>query len=459
MPQANNEIWCQRWQALHSTIQHHLRRLENEPNQIDRQETVQSLLTTLRYFGKSQVGFFVRGFSPNANIGLEPSPDYPPEYALRVTVDQIAYDLDVLQRAQQQRTKGSSSREMRETLALADVLAYRALEPAIRHGLIDNTTVVTYFQKLVNVRIIPYAPVALIGLPLSAMTVTRDLLAIPHEVGHYIFRYGRVQHGAHKGSRFAQALAHELAAMPQAIPQWTLNWLEEIFADVYGALVAGPIMAIGFEDLITDDPFAEFTHDDGEHPIAALRLPIYHRVLHNLGNYTAELNALQGRWQAIVEQRRALVSFVPAGGTEQISLKDAQLVIEQIVDLIMAGELGQMPAEREQWSPALRDRKQVEDLVTGFAQTVQQQRTQDAQVPDVQLLKRDNGEDWIRLLPLKNQSGIAPVERKAGTTGLPFDTIKEKKNGTNLSPDEWMELLDSSGWAVEGPGGNAHRKK
>jgi hypothetical protein len=456
MPQANYEIWCQRWQALHSTIQHHLRRLENEPNQIDRQETVQSLLTTLRYFGKSQVGFFVRGFSPGASPRLEPSPDYPPEYALRVTVDQIAYDLDVLQRAQQQRTKGSSSREMRETLALADTLAYAALEPAIRQGLIDHTTVVTYFQKLVNVRIIPYAPVALIGLPLSAMTVTHDLLAIPHEVGHYIFRYGRVQHGAHKGSRFETALASELKTMAQPIPQWALNWLEEIFADVYGALVAGPIMALGFEDLITDDPFAEFVHDDGEHPIAALRLPIYHRVLHNLGNYTAELKALQGRWQAIVAQRGAPVSFVPAGSTEQISLKDAQLVMEQIVDLIMAGDLGQTPTDREQWSPALSERKQVEDLVTGFAQTVQQQRTLDAQVPDVQLFKRDNGEDWIRLLPRKNQSGLAPVERKAGTTGLTLDAIKEAKNGDILSLAQWLELLDGSGWAVEGPGNNAH---
>ena len=416
---------------------------------------MQSLLTSLCHFGKSQVEFFVQGFGSNVAVQLEPSVHYPPEYALRTTIDQIAYDLDLIQRAQQQRMKGSSSREMRDTLARADILAYRALEPAICQGLIDNTTVVTYFQKVINVRLIPYAPVALIGLPLSAMTVSRDLLAIPHEVGHYVFRHGRVQTGNFQGSRFDAALCSQF----EDLPQWALNWLEEIFADVYGALVGGPIMALGFADLVTDDPVAEFTHDDGEHPVAALRLAIYHRVFTNLGCYGLELQGLQARWHKAVDQRGAPVSFVPAGGTASITIEDAQLVLEEMVDLIMAGDLGKVSADRSRWSPDLTIREQVDDLFLGFAEEVLKLDPAVAtQVPDVKLGEDESGVPWLRLLPLASQSGIMPVERKAGTTGLWIDAIKDAKISFNMPPQVWMELLDGSGWAVEGPGGNAHRR-
>lgn len=453
MSQSNDAIWCQRWQALHSTIQHHLRRAENNPEPIDRQATLQSLLTSLRLFGKSQVEFFINGFGPDAQVRLEPSTTYPPTYALRATIDQIAYDLDLIQRAQQQRTKGSSSREMRETLARADILAYRALEPAIRQGLIDNTTVVTYFQKVVNVRIIPYAPVAFVGLPLSAMTAPRDLLAIPHEVGHYVFRHGRVQTGALRGSRFDAALASQLAEFPQ----WARNWVEEIFADVYGALVGGPIMALGFEDLLTDDPAEHFTLDDGEHPVAALRLAIYHRVFSNLGCYAPELKGLQARWHTVTDQLGAPINLKLAGNDEPIDLEVAQVLLEEMVDLIVASDLGQVQADRTLWSATLQNPEEVADLFQHFDEAVGQLvATVATQVPDVQLTPGDHGESWLRLSPLDHQSGIATLERKAGATGLWIDAIKEAKGGFNMPPQVWMALLDGSGWAIEGPGINAH---
>lgn len=453
MPQSTYAIWRQRWQALQSTIQHHLRRAENNPEPTDRQATLQSLLTSLCHFGKSQVEFFIDGFGPDAKVRLEPSTTYPPTYALRATIDQIAYDLDLIQRAQQQRTKGSSSRDMRETLARADILAYRALEPAIRQGLIDNTTVVTYFQKVVNVRIIPYAPVAFIGLPLSAMTAPRDLLAIPHEVGHYVFRHGRVQTGPLRGSRFDAALASQLAEFPE----WARNWLEEIFADVYGAMVAGPIMALGFEELITDDRVADFVHDDGEHPVAALRLAIYHRVFHKLGCYVPELEGLKARWRTVTAQLGGPINFVSAGSWEAINLEDAQLLIEEIVDLIMEGDLGQLHADRTLWSAALDSPEAVADLFQHFDDAVGQLApTVAMHVPDVQLINRGKDEPWLRLAPLDDRSGLATLERKAGATGLWIDAIKEAKGGFNMPPQVWMALLDGSGWAIEGPGINAH---
>ena len=45
----------------------------------------------------------------------------------------------------------------------------------------------TYLQKSYETRVIPYAEVCLIGIPFTSVRLTEDLLAIPHEVGHYVF--------------------------------------------------------------------------------------------------------------------------------------------------------------------------------------------------------------------------------------------------------------------------------
>ena len=130
-----------------------------------------------------------------------------------------------------------------------------------------------------------------------------------------------------------------------------------------------------------------------------------------------------------------------------------------MVDLIMAGDLGKVSADRSRWSPDLTIREQVDDLFLGFAEEVLKLDPAVAtQVPDVKLGEDESGVPWLRLLPLASQSGIMPVERKAGTTGLWIDAIKDAKISFNMPPQVWMELLDGSGWAVEGPGGNAHRR-
>lgn len=468
------ELWSRRGEALYCTIQQSMQQMQVSTEDVERKATLLSVLASLQTFGQSQLNFFLNGFDrkvhygnqPNkATVQLEPSTAYPPEYAMRVTIDQIAYDLDVIQRAYQQRLPHLTTSAMRETLTKADILAYRALLPAIEAGLIENTTVVTYFQKSVNVRIIPYAPVTFVGLPISALTVQRDLLAIPHEIGHYIYRHGKTQQGEAAGSRFDAVLAQEL----QHLPGWCQAWIEEIFADVYGALVGGPVMALGFEDLVVDDSIAEFTFDDGEHPISALRPDIYHRVYERREVDPAVMQQLKDRWQRWLAKRGNPTKFRPAAksthnGSElgadhfalYVQLKEARELLYQVTDRILQSDLQQLPLASATDIDGATG-ADIERFFTRFeGQVAQLPTVSQGEVPEVELTHDDAGQPCcLQLAPLSGKS-IAPFSRPVGQTGLWIDAIKETTQDFNMPPEVWMALLDGSGWAVEGPGLNAH---
>jgi len=470
------ESWRKRGTALSNVIDHQVSAMQDCQESVSRKETLIALLTALKTFGAGQLDFFINGFGTTAKVvRLEPSTLYPPEYAMRTTIDQIAYDLDVIQRAYQQRLPSQSAQEMRELLAKADYLAYRALKPAIDRQLIDDVTVVTYFQKAVNVRIIPYAPVAFIGLPLSALAVPSDLLAIPHEVGHYVFRHGCTQHGPAAGSRFDAVFKQTLADLPS----WSLAWLEEIFADVYGALVGGPVMALGFEELVTDDPYADFTKDDGEHPIAALRPNIYHAVLEKQGNHGRELRLLTERWKDWRAKRGAPQSFTPHEEKEAVALGKAESYINQIIQTMWEDDLGGIKSSTDLWSGSLKHREPIEKLLDYFTDKVKELTIAGGMLaPELDVVPRASTRDLdnsagevleLHLRPLRAEPGAGPQPvhdmaggaehkaRRVGDTGQWFDALKSSGAAFNIPPEVWKALLDGSGWATEGPGGgNAH---
>lgn len=440
-PTFKKDAWRSRWTALEQTMDHASREMKERKS--ERQSTLMHSINALKIFGGGQFKFFLNGFDADAPARLKWSADYPPEYTLRTTLDQIAYDMDVIVRAWQQRLPQLSAAAMIETLNKADVMAYRALTPAIRKGLIENATVVTYFQKSVNVRIIPYAPVTFIGLPVTALTTRQDLLAIPHEIGHYVYRYMKAHTKLTEDSRFTSK------------PTWCLAWLEEIFADVYGALIGGPVMALGFEDLVTDDPLADFTYDDGEHPVAALRPSIYHAVLAKDGRFPQLHQALVKRWQDWIAKRGAPTSFTVHGTGEQVTLTQARALLDEVVAALLDHELAGLPVEQV-WSSDLGKSKEVDPLLTQFTKAVEGLPTAIANhVPDVQVTKNAKGESHLYL---GLAGGAPPVTYPIADTDQVLDAIKvvAQQKGY-LTPAEWLVLLDGSGWATEGPGGgNAH---
>jgi hypothetical protein len=252
-----NTIWQDRWQALEKQLQEMAARYGRSPN-LEKADTLQALTESLLAFGQDQFSYFWEGFRSGQ---LLPAMMLPQDHVFRATLDQVAFDMAIIQRIASQRQQP----EHQKTLAQADQLAQAALNVAVDSGLLRQCGVLTYFNKSANIRLIPYAPLALVGVPFSATTTDMDFLAIPHEVGHFVYHH-------------APGLAAALHARIPLYPNWINRWIEEIFADVYGALVAGPVIGLSFQHILADNAQEKFVADDGIHPPDAIRPYTYSTV-------------------------------------------------------------------------------------------------------------------------------------------------------------------------------------
>jgi hypothetical protein len=314
-------IWEDRWKALEGVLD----KMKTEYNSASfpRRKTLEALTLCLRAFAESQFRFFHDGLNTEGDIGpynLQPSADYWRRYAATTVLNQVQHDIEAIQRIAYQR---ETRLGIGEALNKTDKLAQMALQPAIDKsligdaefgGLAKNLTAVTYFQKFSAIVHIPYAPVALIGIPATAMAVPRDYLAIPHEAGHYVYRHGRLPDNyagiclkASKGEHVEDALrrcARELlrqAKLPTELydKTGTFRWLEEMFADIYGCQVAGPVIALDFQDLQLQKKREQFITLDDDHPTPLFRPDVYAKVLAAKGGaWAAMAERLYRKWHA-----------------------------------------------------------------------------------------------------------------------------------------------------------------
>src|SRR5579859_358537 len=275
-------IYYDRWKALDALIGEAWGHYIGLPY-FDRKDTILNLLASLRAFARGQFEFFYYGFDPGAFPQLTaPWPrlqtwdEFPPEDVLTGILLQVGHDLELIQRAATQRIAGGNI--ARDTLTRADTLAWYAMQPAIERKVIEKpTTVLTHFDKSAEFYNIPYAPIALIAIPFTctAQNTHQDYLAIPHEVGHYVYR-----HPTEQVKRDFEALRSSTDIDPE-YRGWVKTVFEELCADIYGCLVAGPVMARDFEDVSLANSQTDFRDGDGQHPNAALRPLIYCKVLAN----------------------------------------------------------------------------------------------------------------------------------------------------------------------------------
>ncbi|MCA9917557.1 MAG: hypothetical protein KC445_06360 [Anaerolineales bacterium] len=319
---SNLATWKQSWQALDEQMKMmettcELGVLQGKA----RMQTLLRLVKCLRVFAAGQFHFFYQGFDTNA-LNLATHPDYPVDYVMRGVIYQIENDIEAIQKAITQRDVGTS--KMKSTLALTDQLAFDALKPAL-HGtppiITDTPTVITYFQKFASIRLIPYAPVALVGIPFSCTENSKDLLAVPHEIGHYVFR-----HGANSNGTFRKQLDDYLNTL-QPSPKYNRKWMEEVFADAYGCLVAGAAMALDFQDLQIEKSPDDFIDDDGEHPAPLLRPYLYTAVLSYISaSWSDKLRVL---WDARRQAQNA-------SGSESFTTVDRRNKTIQVIHYLSA---------------------------------------------------------------------------------------------------------------------------
>jgi hypothetical protein len=383
--------------------------------------TFKALAACLQAFGESQFQFFRDGFRDGK---LWPSAQYPTQYVLRTTLDQVGYDISVIDQAAQQRRDGT--KKMQETLHKADQLAQLALNLAIDGGLLPQSTVISYFNKSAYVRTIPYAPLALVAVPYTANSVSHDFLATPHEIGHHVYRY-------------SPGLAANLRTCLPIQPDWLHNWREEIFADVYGCLVAGPVIGLDFQDILFDNDLENFMSDDGEHPVEAIRPYAYVAVLAKLG-FPNAAKALEKEWQRKFADRNSPESFIPYGEESPVSLAEARKRLEALALQILTYLQDDCRIQPDSfWSQDLDAGEKLNSLYQKFAAWVKQPLG--VTVPE---LKEEGNEVGIWI------SGQLANRRRKGDTQTWVDAVKRLTN-YSLPPMGWLPVLSASGWNTNGP--------
>lgn len=420
----NLTVWNNRWMALDETLQHVTSRISVT--------TLKSLAACLQAFGESQFDFFYQGFT---NGQLLPSMHYPVEHVLGATLDQVSFDLLVIQRAADQRLDGSV--KMKETLQKGDMLAQDALNRATQAGVLAKSAVVTYLHKSANTNVIPYAPVAMVGVPYASLTLRRDLLAIPHEIGHFVYHH-------------ADGLALALHQKFPFQPTWFSHWLEEVVADVYGCLVAGPICGLSFQDILLDSPLETIVTDDGEHPVEAIRPYVHIAVLHELG-YTRAAAALAARWQGILAQRNQPTTFVTSHGDEEVMLADARVLLEETAVSVLSYLLTERQLNNpNRWSADLpAANSDVENLYTLFEDWV----NGPLNLPVCELQQNGNR------VGVTEGGGQLENVRQLGETATWRDWFKRQSlqhTNQKLPPMAWMPIYTTGFWPVKGPDGNSN---
>jgi hypothetical protein len=343
---------------------------------------------------------------------------------------------------------------MRRTLLLADRLAASALAPAVQRRLIEETAVLTYYQKTPAVRLLPYAPLALIGFDLGATHERARLLAIAHEAGHHVHRQMTVNYTAELDEQVgARAAAAAETAAPEPAPAWLLAWTEEVFADVYSVLVGGPVMGLSLQSMLMAELPVVLLQDDGDHPLGALRPEIAVFALQKLAALepaSAALlqnaaAALQAQWRAYLDEQGVGDSFTPAGGGPAVTLDAAREHLRLYVESLLGEKAALLAAsESVRWSKGLAAASTpLADLYNQFEAACA--RMGEARLPELEA----NG---AKVSVTPQVHGVKGGWRTAGEIGDPYlddlrdDALAGKRK---LSPGAWKAVFLAGDWVTE----------
>jgi hypothetical protein len=183
--------------------------------------------------------------------------------------------------------------------------------------------VLVYFDKVSLIQQLPYTAIPIIGIPYRLMPLRDgagqdgDWMAIPHELGHYVFWHlakpvdlarRQQQIAAEVRKAAQQALTGQLAdeALVQGLADMIAAWTEEIFSDVIGVCLSGEAFVDSLMGLIKRSigNREELKTSDVEHPHLCLR-PIIR--LAALSHYSTaqpalDLTAKQAGWNTFFQE-------------------------------------------------------------------------------------------------------------------------------------------------------------
>ncbi len=282
--------------------------------------------TDYTFHVKQLIKLYILSKDLNAFL-LETLPDLiidQPFHLVRKSLRLAATDHESIQRATLQRRwnkhvndKYYISDHARRVL-LMDKLAFMSVAP-FQHLLLgdpEQLRVVTYFSTKTHIHHIPYderdgrfvligvsydydrvSPIGDVSIQLENMGERErafELMAIPHEVGHYIYRYARLASqkidatlkkldNKEKCANLSEINTPLLGDNPQS--QLTFmqlsqqlfhknaytHWCEDIFADVYGCVVGGPLSVVGLQAMLGATDTNQAWTNDEKHPTPVVR--------------------------------------------------------------------------------------------------------------------------------------------------------------------------------------------
>ena len=468
LPSTTFSVWEARWQALKTNIENYEKRLTTYREDIDYNKGVldpsirilEVMLQRLKDFAAAQFHFFLDGFWTQQDYKLKESESYPADYVLGTTLKQIAFDLEAIQRTAEQRMWASG--DMKNTLEKADELVNEAIGSA--YSVIKGTkpTVITYFEKSHSVRVFPYDCVALIAVPytcvpfevksgetISKEQVTRDYVALLHELGHYIFWHGKVT--TDDKEVFIHKYLHETLKPMRSRNVWCYRWVEEIFADIFGCLMGGPLIALDFQDMASVASSKEFLKDDRQHPVPAVRPEIYIEILMKVVDpqnpedwWGGRVDSLTGRWKTLLDSRwktdnSRTLKLVKRTAESKLPFTNVKSTVREVIDTIyaMLSAQGTLSSIRLKWSGTADDEiTNITDLYQIFKNYI---NTPFSGSEDLEECTPETWEEWVtnndfleEKFPLNSDTSISSGEGNSETHG-------------------WLNVLYAGGWATKGP--------
>lgn len=251
----------------------------------------QSIVPCLNKFADEAVTYFINGFYGKEASLPEPS-IFRPGFVLETVLSQVAYDLNVIEHAINQRRRLEPEKMTKQglTLALADQCGMGVIERFVDSGFLpENTKLVSYLGENIRTRLVPYDETILLRVAFASLhkghKPTRDFLAIHHEIGHHVYWNGRIPQ---TDTPIFEALQDALKKHGIYSRNWRLHWLEEMFADAVALLLGGPVVVLDFQDMLVDDMPHHFKSDTDKHPIPAIRPLLQTQILRSITDQAGE---------------------------------------------------------------------------------------------------------------------------------------------------------------------------
>jgi hypothetical protein len=285
---------------------------DNYPGELKPQH-IPDLVTEARSFAYLFKNYF-EDTLPNANLQEDGTDQWTVLHQAR---EVLLAEWDTIRQMLEQRV----DKRYQSKLVELDQLTKESLEGVLPE---QAQNALTYLHKTYNVTRFAFSKTPIVGAPFSALHLPESWLSIPHEAGHFIFWNMTTTMGdfarfyAELEKSVIDALATTLGKRQgeghfrrtgEIYRTWLL-WLNEIFADIYGTLVAGPASGWSMQIMLRSQLNRRdlyHVHDDPDHPDPYIRPFIHIATLRYMAELTPdktfqgellqEANALEDGWR------------------------------------------------------------------------------------------------------------------------------------------------------------------